>query len=256
MSGSGGQTKQGIGAAPSLNMFQPVYRQQINQPTITVSTGQKQNQYGAYLQDQIAFDRWRLTLSGRHDWVDTLTQNFVTYRNTSQAVSAFSGRAGLNYVFDFGLSPYASISSSFQPTIGVDFSGNPLQPTRGTQYEIGIKYQPDNGNVSATAAAYKIIQQNALTADPAHPGFNLQSGEVTVQGLEFDVTASLAQGLNLIGSYTYTDAKITQSNGADLGSQVATVPHTSASLWSDYTVQEGRFRGLGFGAGVRYIGNS
>ena len=191
---SGGQTKQGIGAAPSLNMFQPVYWQQINQPTVTVSTGQKQNQYGAYLQDQIAFDRWRLTLSGRHDWVDTLTQNFVTYRNVSQAVSAFSGRAGLNYVFDFGLSPYASISSSFQPTIGVDFSGNPLQPTRGTQYEIGIKYQPDNGNVSATAAAYKIIQQNALTADPAHPGFNLQSGEVTVQGLEFDVTASLARG--------------------------------------------------------------
>ena len=253
---SGGQTKQGIGAAPTLNMYQPVYWQQITQPTITVSTGQKQNQYGIYLQDQIAFDRWRLTLSGRHDWVDTLTQNFVTYRNTFQAVSAFSGRAGLNYVFDFGLSPYASISSSFQPTIGVDFSGNPLQPTRGTQYEIGIKYQPENGNVSASAAAYKVIQTNALTADPAHPGFNLQNGEVTVQGLEFDVTASLARGLNLIGSYSFTDAKITQSNGADLGSQVATMPQHLASLWSDYTIQEGRFRGLGFGAGVRYVGNS
>ena len=64
---SGGQTKQGIGAAPSLNMFQPVYWQQINQPTVTVSTGQKQNQYGAYLQDQIAFDRWRLTsAASRH----------------------------------------------------------------------------------------------------------------------------------------------------------------------------------------------
>ena len=91
---SGGQTKQGIGAAPALNMFQPVYWQQINQPTITVSTGQKQNQYGAYLQDQIAFDRWRLTLSGRHDWVGIRPDRTASrYRNTFQAVTAFSGRA-------------------------------------------------------------------------------------------------------------------------------------------------------------------
>ena len=34
------------------------------------------------------------------------------------------------------------------------------------------------------------------------------------------------------------------------------MPQHVASLWSDYTVQEGRFRGLGFGAGIRYIGNS
>ena len=142
-------------------------------------------------------------------------------------------------MFDFGLSPYASISSSFQPTIGVDSPATRCSRRAARSTKIGIKYQPDNGNVSATAAAYKIIQQNALTPDPAHPGFNLQSGQVTVQGLEFDVTASLARGLNLIGSYTYTDAKITQSNGADLGSQVATVPQHVASLWSDYRSRRG-----------------
>jgi iron complex outermembrane receptor protein len=253
---SAGSTKQGIGAAPALNMYQPNYWQTITQPSITTVTGQKQNQYGVYLQDQIAFDHWRLTLSGRNDWVDTLTQNFVTYKDTFQAVSALSGRAGLNYVFDFGLSPYVSFASSFQPTIGVDFSGNPLQPSRGKQYEVGIKYQPDNGEVSANLAAYKLIQTNALTADPNHPGFNLQSGEVTVQGIEADVTAHPVKGLNVTGSYTFTDAKITQSTGADLGSQVATQPQHMASLWGDYTIQEGRLRGLGFGGGIRYIGNS
>jgi iron complex outermembrane receptor protein len=253
---SAGSTKQGIGAAPALNMYQPVYWQTITQPSITTVTGQKQNQYGVYLQDQIAFDHWRLTLSGRNDWVDTLTQNFVTYRNTFQAVSALSGRAGLNYVFDFGLSPYVSFASSFQPTIGTDFSGNPLQPSRGKQYEVGIKYQPDNGEVSANLAAYKLTQTTALTADPNHPGFSLQSGEVTVQGIEADVTAHPVKGLNVTGSYTFTDAKITQSTGADLGSQVATQPQHMASLWGDYTIQEGRLRGLGFGGGIRYIGNS
>lgn len=253
---SGGQTRQGIGTAPALDIFNPVYWQPIKQPSITTISGQRQNQYGAYLQDQIAVDHWRLTLSGRNDWVDTLTQNFVANTQTSQAVSAMSGRAGLNYVFDFGLSPYVSVANSFQPTIGTDFSGNALQPTTGRQYEVGLKYQPEHGNYSANLAFYKLIQQNALSADPAHPGFNVQSGEVTVQGVEVDAAASLAKGLNLVGSYTFTDAKITQSTGADLGSQVATQPQHQASLWSDYTFQDGRLRGFGLGGGVRYVGDS
>jgi iron complex outermembrane receptor protein len=41
---SAGSTKQGIGTAPALNMYQPVYWQTITQPSITTVTGQKQNQ--------------------------------------------------------------------------------------------------------------------------------------------------------------------------------------------------------------------
>ncbi len=248
------QMQQGIGAATTLNVFNPVYGRPVTPPTITTSTNQGQNQYGVYLQDQIAFDKWRLTLSGRHDWVDTSTRNYFANSQTSQAVSAFSGRAGLNYVFDFGLSPYVSYANSFQPTIGTTFSGTPFQPTKGYQYEIGVKYQPPETNISTSLAAYKLVQQNALTVDTAHPGFSVQTGEVTVQGVEFEFTASLARGMNIIGSYTYTDAKVTQSNGTDLGNQIITVPLNQVALWSDFTIQEGQFRGLGFGAGIRYFG--
>jgi iron complex outermembrane receptor protein len=33
-----------------------------------------------------------------------------------------------------------------------------------------------------------------------------------------------------------------------------TVPKNQASLWLDYTLQQGDFTGLGFGGGVRYFG--
>jgi len=253
---SNSQTKLGIGPAPPLDIFNPVYGLQILPPTITSASNQRQNQYGVYLQDQIAFEKWRLTLSGRHDWVDTTTDTFFTNTQSYQAVRAFSGRAGLNYVFDFGLSPYVSYANSFLPTLGTNFNGQPFLPSTSYQYEVGVKYQPPGTNLSATAAAYKLVQQNTLTVDPQHPTFSVQTGQVTVQGLEFGFTASLARGMNIIGAYTYTDAKITQSNGTDVGNQVAVVPPHQGSLWSDFTVQEGLLRGLGFGAGIRYVGTN
>lgn len=251
---AGSQMKQGVGAATSLNVFAPVYGQPVTPPAFTVSSAQRQNQYGAYVQDQIAWDRWRLTLSGRQDWVDTTTNSYLANTQSYQAVSALSGRAGLNYVFDFGLSPYVAYSNSFQPTIGTTFNGTAFQPTRGYQYEAGIKYQPTGTNISTSVAAYKLVQDNALTVDPLHPGFNVQVGQVTVNGVEFEFTASLARGMNITGSYTYTDAKVTQSSGTDVGNQVITVPLHQGGLWSDFVIQDGRFRGLGFGAGIRYFG--
>ena len=254
---SGIQTQQGVGAAPPLqNIFSPAYGQAVTPPDITVSTAQRQNQYGLYLQDQIALDHWRLTLSGRHDWVDTTNQDYMAHTTSGQAVSAFSGRAGLNYVFDFGLSPYVSYATSFQPTLGTTFGGTPFQPARGQQYEVGLKYLPEDGNISATLAAYRLKQTNALTPDPVNPGFSVQTGEVTVQGIELDATATLAPGFNIVGSYAYTDAKVTQSTSDDLGMQVPTIPQHRGSLWSNFVVQEGPLRGLGFGAGFRYVGPS
>lgn len=248
--------KRGVGAAPPINVFDPNYGADISTPDVSTHTGQKQDQIGVYLQDQIALDHWRLTLSGRHDWVDTTTEDFLANTDQHQNSSAFSGRAGLNYVFDFGLSPYVSYARSFQPTIGTSFDSTAFKPTTGTQYEAGIKYQPNGTNLALNAAVFTLTQKNVVTPDTAtgHTGFNVQEGEVRSRGIELDATASLAEGLNLVAAYTYTDAEVTQSNGLDDGKRVITVPKNQASLWLDYTLQQGDFTGLGFGGGVRYFG--
>ncbi|MFT4063836.1 TonB-dependent siderophore receptor [Paraburkholderia sp.] len=246
----------GYGSAPSIDLFDTVYGASIVHPPVAQSTSQIQNQVGLYLQDQLAFERWRLTLSGRHDWVDTSTTNRLANTTATQNDSAFSGRVGLSYVFDAGIAPYIAYARSFQPTIGTSFNGTPFQSTTGTQYEAGIKYQPAHAAISANAAAFTLTQSNALTVDPAHPQFQTQSGKVRSQGFELEANAEVAEGLKVIASYTYTDATVIQSNGSDLDKRVIVVPRNQASLWADYTVPRGPLRTFNVGLGVRYFGQT
>ena len=77
------------------------------------------------------------------------------------------GRVGLNYLFDFGLSPYVSYSTSFTPNLGADLAGNSFKPTTGEGTEIGVKFKPNGSNFMLTAAAFDITQQDILTAIPS-----------------------------------------------------------------------------------------
>jgi iron complex outermembrane receptor protein len=251
------ELNEGFATAPAINLYNTVYGAPIAMPPITINTGQVQNQLGFYAQDQMALGGWRLTLSGRHDSVDTDTLNFIKGTDQSQNDEAFSGRAGLNYVFDFGLSPYVAYARSFQPTLGLTQAGTPFNPTTGQQVEVGTKYQPVGTNLMLTAALFNIVQQNVTTPDPTNALFSVQTGEVRSQGAELEAVASLTEGLKLIASYTYTDAIVTKTNIAtQLGKQLIVMPRNEAALWADYTFQQGKLAGFGGGGGVRYIGDS
>jgi iron complex outermembrane recepter protein len=244
-----------VAVAP-INVFNPVYGATVAVPPVFSNTGQKQDQTGLYVQDQMKLGGWGLTLSGRHDQVDTMTYNYLAGTSTPQNDYANSGRAALNYVFDFGLAPYIAAANSFQPNLGTTFAGTPFLPSYGTDYEVGVKYRPPGLNMLLTAAAYTMTQTNVLTADPLHAGFSTQTGQERVQGFEFEAKASLTDRLNIIGSYTYNDAIITAGTPAFVGNRAPAVPLNQAALWSDYTLHEGPLAGFGFGGGVRYIGNS
>lgn len=246
----------GTGTAPPLNLYNPAYGAAITFPATTNHSGQRQDQAGIYLQDQIALGGWRLTLSGRHDWVSTDTLNFLKGTQSTQSDHAFTGRAGLNYVFESGISPYIAYATSFQPTLGVT-SLSALRPTTAKQAEIGVKYQPAGTNLLLTAALFDMTQQNVVTRDPVLLGISVQTGEAKSRGAEFEATASLAEGLKLVASYTYTDTKVTQTNTINgLGKHLTIQPMNQAALWADYTLQQGQFTGFGLGGGVRYIGDS
>ena len=240
-----------------INLYNTVYGAAIADPPLVAHNGQVQDQLGIYVQDQIALDRWRLTLSGRHDWVSTDTTNYLANTRQSQNDSAFSGRAGLNYVFDSGVSPYIAYARSFQPTIGTLAStSEPLKPTTGEQYEAGVKYQPVGTNILLTAAVFDITQQNIVTTYPVPIG-QQQPAEGRSRGVELEASASLSNGLKFAAAYTYTDTKNTSvGNAAQLGKHFITVPLNQAAVWADYTFQEGQAAGFGFGGGIRYIGES
>lgn len=245
------------GSVPALNIANPVYGVNIVHPTaVSGNAVQEADQTGVYAQDQIKYDHWILTLGGRHDWAKTVTDNrFTPSQSAQMSDQANTFRTALSYQFDMGLAPYVSYSESFQPQSGVSFAGNPFVPTTGEQYEFGVKYQPKGFNSFIAGTVYELTQQNVLTQDLVNGGsYRVQTGEVRSRGLELEGVASLAQGLNLIASYTYTDAEVTAANDTSRGKRPTLVPEHMASLWADYTVQHGEFAGVGFGGGARYIG--
>lgn len=242
-------------SAPSLDLFSPIHTGAGSIPQRTQFTRQTAQQLGIYVQDQLRLGDWLLLLGGRQDWSRSNTVNRVlNTMTTDQTDTAFTWRAGLTYLFDNGLAPYVSYTESFEPVAGTDFSLRPFDPTRGQQYEVGIKYQPPGLTSFATLSAFRLTQQNLTTADPNHPTFSTQVGEVRSRGIEASVTASLANGLNLVGTYTYTDTVTTRSNDGLVGTTPFGLPRHSASLWGDYTFRDGRLEGLGLAAGGRYVG--
>ncbi|WP_050981399.1 TonB-dependent siderophore receptor [Rhodanobacter spathiphylli] len=238
-----------------LDVFDPVYGSPVTVPAYTSHTLQTQTQLGVYLQDQIRLGRWGITLGGRQDHVKTDTDNLIGGTTTGQTDDAFSGRVGVNYLFDSGLAPYVSWSHSFQPTVGTDFAGKAFSPTTGDQYEAGLKYQPAGGNGLLSASVYQITQQNSLTIDPNHTLYQVQQGETRLRGVELEGRWNIGRNLSVYGDYTYSDSEVTRSNDLpSLGRQIALLPKQQASLGADYTIVGGTLAGLGFGGGVRYVG--
>lgn len=240
-----------------LEIANPQYGQQmVDRPMDTLAdTNQKLDQVGVYLQDHVKIaERLILTLSGRHDWVMLDTTEQVSGVSERKNNSAFTGRGGLTYLLGWGLAPYFSYSQSFLPQGGVGADGRAFDPSRGEQFEFGLKYQPEGIRGLFTLAFFDLTKRNVLTVDPGNNNFRRQTGEMRSRGVELEGKLSLAQGLDLIGSYTYTDIKVTKSEDVDLGKRPIIVPKHMASGWLTYAIPVEFLRGLGLGVGVRYVG--
>ncbi|HWX49334.1 MAG TPA: TonB-dependent siderophore receptor [Roseomonas sp.] len=251
---------------PSIDLFAPVYYQSI--PPIWTDpsglTNQNLDQLGFYAQDQVALGRWRFNLGVRYDRASIGTTTHQRSGADEASISQFDDevtwRVGGLYLFDNGLAPYASYSTSFLPNTGTaapQRGGGNFAPTTGEQYEIGVKYQPPGMNSFIQLAAYHITQQNVLTRDPTYTTYSVPQGEIRSRGIELEGRASLTDGLDLIGAYSYIDAEITKSTASGVaGNRVPQVPNHMASGWANYSFHEGPLRGLSLGGGVRYIGST
>lgn len=246
--------------APSLDLLSPNYYQPLPAYTAAdtyVNTRQSVDDLGIYARDQIALGGWRASLGIRQDWASSSTKNLLNNDAVqAQSSAATTWNAGLLYLFDNGIAPYVSYSTSFLPTIGTNANGTAFKPTTGNQYEAGIKYQPKFMNALFTAAVFDLTQQNVLTQDPNNNNNQIQTGEVRSRGVELSASASLTKNIDLIASYAYTDARTTKSNYGDVGNRTAAIPENSANLWVTYKFTDETLGGLKLGGGVRYVGST
>lgn len=242
-----------------LDLYDPDYSLVSPDPTPFQKYDNSVQQVGLYVQDQLEWNKFVMTLGGRYDWTQVENQNLpVTIGGASTRVAqndgAFTGRIGLNYLFDNGVSPYASYTESFVPQVGTDYYGDAFQPVTGRGYEIGVKYQPVGTNALLTLSAFDITKQNTLMTDYEHANlgsWSVQTGEVRSRGIEFEAKAEVLPGWNVIAGVSYVDAEYVKDDWY-AGNKIVLHSPRTASLWTNYTFQTGALEGLDIGAGIRW----
>ncbi|QDH62565.1 TonB-dependent siderophore receptor [Pseudomonas azotoformans] len=240
---------------PVIDLFKPVYGQRLNfgQPYRWDRT---LSQTGLYVQDQIKLDKWALVLGGRYDWASVVNKEPLQGTRFASKDEAFTGRAGLVYLFDNGLAPFVSYSESFLPLTGTDAQRKPFDPSTGKQYEVGMKYQPPGQKSFVQVAVYQLDQENVLTTNP-NDTFSTQSGAMRSRGVELEAKAALSDAWEIIASAARNDIKYTKDEEGRQGRHPAGISPLTASMWVNYTVQgDTPLSGLGAGLGVRYARQS
>lgn len=252
------ETRQDGTAGGVLDLSNPVY---CGLSCITMGAGALTNTSlataGTYLQEELTLnDRWILTLGGRYDHVDTMSDGYGV-RDDATDIN-FSKRAGLTFKATDQLSFYTNYSESFQPVAAsrATFVGTP-RPQEGTQYEIGAKYKPEGFDALFTLALFDLTQKNVAEWNTSYTQ-QYQVGKINVQGIELESKVAMTDRLNLTAGYSYSDAKIKDDIDSSLiDNQPYLVPKHAASLWADYTIPgNGTLGDINIGAGARFVGKT
>ncbi|WP_431022677.1 TonB-dependent siderophore receptor [Erwinia rhapontici] len=242
----------GYGSASPLNPFTGATASHGVTVTSQDNTTRRYYQSGVYLQDELEWNRWHATLSGRYDRMVSEQDNHTTDVKHRLQDDHISGRASLLYAFENGLSPYVSYSQAVTPSILPGKDGNLLKPSTSEQYEAGLKYQPPGTSDLYTAAVYDLTQKDVAARDSNDiaSATYIPAGKVHSQGLELEARNQLTPRLSTIAGYTLNHVRYKELQDGNDGHTPLLTPNQMASAWAHYQFDYG----ISAGAGVRYIG--
>lgn len=172
-------------------------------------------------------DDLKLILGGRLDWYDfDVTTTWDGKPNSSSRPNKVTRHltryAGAIYDLDQNHSVYVSYTDIFKPQTELDASNGALKPIEGKNYELGIKGEYFDGKLNASAAIFRIDQQNRAKevsnrslCNPAGTTCYEAAGEVRSEGIELEINGFLAPGWELGAGYTYAAAKYTKDSNED-----------------------------------------
>jgi catecholate siderophore receptor len=217
-------------------------------------------------------ERWLLNAGVRWDKFKTKSDS-ASFPNNSTVLthngdqelddSLLSWKVGAVYKPASNGSIYAGWSTSYQPPGGANNALSPsssnqanpnLEPQKGTNVEIGTKWDLFDNRVSATAAIYRSENSNELVSDGGvDPNFT-QIGKRRVDGIELGLVGQITPRLNISTGLSYMDSKILQgtvnNSGANsTGGVIVFTPKVTFTSWLTYKLQNG----VTIGGGARYV---
>lgn len=237
-----------------IDIFDPVYGQP--RPALTrTPTHDKENlkTYATFVQDQVALtERLKVLAGARFERFEHDYQNYVG-KSWQAADNAVTPRVGVIYDLTDTVAVYADAARSFKPNTGASREGGGFAPEKGKSYEMGIKWEALDRQLSVDAAIYQIEKKNVLTTDPVDNTFSVAAGQVRSRGFDLNVAGNLTPEWRVIGGYAYVDAEVTRDNTLRSGTRLMNIPRNSFSLLNVYEFQDGALKGLGLGAGGKYV---
>ncbi len=239
-------TRSYYGMGTPLNLYNPAYG--TPQPVGPLFDDPYTDlvQTGIYLSDRIELDDWIFSLGGRYDHVETSTQGVPG----AQKDEAFTTDVGVMYKLGNGFAPYFNYAESFMPAQGweLDSTGKILDPKRGQQFEVGIKYQPEDSHNLYTLSFFDITESNRALPGMI-PNTYIASGELSLQGME-------VEAIHRFGDF-YLQAGYTLLNTRDLSTpaelSLESVPEHEISGWLSWR-PSGQWQGFKAGIGAHYTG--
>jgi catecholate siderophore receptor len=221
----------------------------------TLSIGEKWQVTGGFRVDQYDTDFEGATLVG------TAPNQVLTPANLSVDDTLFSYKVGVLFKPAPNGSIYLSTATSQQPPGGSNFtlaaagagSNNAnrvdLEPTEGSNLELGAKWEFNNGAFIVTGALFDSSNKNELIADPVTPNTFVQVGEREVKGLELGIVGKLTENWELTAGLAKMDTDITQGTATTQGAAINWSPELTFSSWTTYRLPFG----LTLGGGARYV---
>ncbi|KAF1702286.1 TonB-dependent siderophore receptor [Pseudoxanthomonas suwonensis] len=179
------------------------------------------------------FGATRIAMTDRFKAI--LGANFAEYRRSGdlegtafdQTTRHTSPYAGFTFDFSDQVLGYVSYSDLYQPQDQVDEDNRYLDPSKGVNYEAGIKASWLDDRLLTTVAVFKADQQNLATPVGVNDlGTYIYAGvDVESRGVELEATGRINDHLDVVVGYTALEL-----DGLDGDDTYSWVPRRSANL--------------------------
>ncbi|HNP37254.1 MAG TPA: TonB-dependent receptor [Woeseiaceae bacterium] len=245
-------------------------------------------------------DRLQILLGMRYEYLssdvdvdDIEGGEAFRYKDSDTAVDF---RAGAVYSLSDTMNVYGSYSEGHEFNLDEDFFGRPTPPIeRGKQWEIGLKGDLLDGDISYALTGFTIERSDQVLGDPNPLAENLGTSFIVPSqrnsGLEFELLGEVVPGWNVAVSYAYLDIDIDNIPASALaaaedalddaeaggdpdeievaedflesleeadargGNRTGNSPEHAFTLWNTYEFLSGSLRGLRIGAGYIHVGD-
>lgn len=245
------------GVAP-IDALNPVYAFTDRQPDLafTFFSKGKVDGVAAYAQDQIAItDAWNVVAGIRHSLFDY--ENRRNGIRNAAMIDNTTWQLGTTYLLGGGLSAFGGYDKGFdlEPVVGSrSRDGSPFRPETSDQIEAGLRIS--RGSLRGSVSAFRIRRNNVAVTDPQDVNFQIQEGQLRVQGVEVEGEWTPLSGWWLQGGYAYLDGRVTRSTTpAQVDARLGDTPEHTATAATRIQLGPVELRGGTYYVGPRKLVN-